>query len=983
MIKKVINVVRSHNKKAIINTMHGLYKQYGARGLAKGINNKLNGRPLLMGIADLAKQNVHSIDEYNQRGIKILEAQQNEITREEQISRIAEFSFQPKLSIIMPIYNAPIKWLEVAIDSLKKQSYTNWELCAVDDGSADLRGESFFQSIEKNDSRIRFCRLETNGGISKASNAALEMATGEFVVLMDQDDALTEDALFWVVQEINNYPNTDMLYSDECKTLNTVKPSPCDFYFKPDWSPELLINHMYIGHLTVYRTRVVQDAGGFRSEFDFSQDYDLALRVTEKTDAIRHIERVLYYWRMLPTSGASGGKDFARISNVSALKDAYTRRGIDAVLSTERYVNYGEITLRENPLVSVVIPSDSTKILKKCIDGLVGETTSYKRLEIIPVTNSKTANEIEEFFPYLSNLKICKYDKLYNFSDKCNAGAKIATGEYIVIYNDDVFPFSRDWVERLVEILQYDRVGAVSPLMLYEDKSIQYAGMICNVPGQVGTAFNSMPFAYCEQNPFNHFLMRDVSVLSGACMVLKTKLYEEIGGFDAINTPTGHSDVDLSFKILECGLRCVYTPHAVLTHIGNHSWHEKDKQDKSKIFCLKRWGKYIGRDPYYTMSMKKAYYFDQSLNYEMYIPDKQVNAKAAKARDILFVSHELSLTGAPILLKDAVAASIDNGDFPVVISPVDGPLRQNYIDMGVTVIIDESVTKAPELFYHFANDFDLVVVNTLVCTEAIRSLSGKLPPVFWWVHDGSEVLKIVRDNMPRKLGKNIHIYCGSEYSQRLLEEFGKDYHSEIFRCGVDDFAHENVETLDLDDPFMFLMVGSLEERKAQDILLKAVAKLPEEYRQRARFVIVGNPLQENMLHMIKEYEKRFPCIKYMKTMPREDLLKIYPKAICAIVPSRDEPTSMIGIESMMFSRTIISSDKTGIGEFVHNGEDGYIFLNENADELAECIKKVIDNPEKTIAMGEKARKLYEKYYTMNMFLNRYHEITEQLMKQMF
>lgn len=981
MLKKVIDLLKSHNKKAILNTACGLCKQYGIRGLIKGIRNKLDGRPLLTGIALPTAQNMHSSDEYNRRGLEILKEQQNELTRDEQISQISKFKFQPKLSVLMPVYNAPIKWLEVAIDSLKKQSYTNWELCAVDDGSKDLRGESFFKSVQQSDSRIKFRRLDKNGGISKASNVALEMASGEFIVLMDQDDALTEDALFWVVKELNDYPNADVLYSDECKTLNTVKPSPCDFYFKPDWSPELLINHMYIGHLTVYRTSVVKRVGGFRSQYDFSQDYDLALRVTEETNAVRHIERVLYYWRMLPTSGASGGKDFARISNISALKDAYIRRGLNTVLSTEGYVNYGRLTLKDNPTVSVVIPSDSTETLKKCINGLIGEATAYKRLEIIPVTNSKTAEEIEEFFPYLSNLKICRYDKLYNFSDKCNAGAEIATGEYLAIYNDDVYPFSRDWIERLLEVLQYDGVGAVSPLMLYEDQSIQYAGMVCNVPGQVGTAFNSLPFAYCEQNPFNHFLMRDVSILSGACTVLKTELYKKIGGFDAINTPTGHSDVDLSFKILEQGLRCVYTPHAVLTHIGNHSWAEKGKQDKAQIYCLKRWGKYIGRDPYYTASMRQAYYFDQSLDYQMYVPEKQINAENPNARDILFVSHELSLTGAPILLRDVVSATINNGDFPVVISPVDGPLRQSYIDMGVTVIIDESVTKVSDLFYHFANDFDLVIVNTLVCTEAIRSLSGKLPPVFWWVHDGSEVIKAVRNNLPRKLGKNIHIYCGSEYSQRLLTEFGEDYDSEIFRCGVDDFASDNTEPLDLKDKLKFLMVGSLEERKAQDVLLKAIAALPEEYQEKAEFIIVGNPLQQHILHMIEEYAKQYPCIKYMKTMPREELLKIYPKAICAIVPSRDEPTSMIGIESMMFSRAIISSDKTGIGEFLHDGIDGYIFHSEDVEALTEKIKTAIDNPERMLEMGKKSRAVYEKNYLMSIFLERYHEITEQLMRK--
>lgn len=969
-------------KEVLLKKAVKLIKNFGLRGLFIGLNNKLHGRPLMTNLEFGGKYlNFHSSDEYNQRGIVILNNQQSEVSRQEQIEVINHFEYKPKISIIMPIYNAPIKWLNAAINSIREQSYSNWELCVVDDGSKDLRGDAFIKRIQQDDRRISYRHIPENKGVSEASNIAIAMSNGEYIALMNQGDMLTSDALFWVVKEINSFPNVDMIYSDECKTMNTIQPTHCDFYFKPDWSPELLINHMYVGHLSVYRASLIKKIGGFRKEFDFSQDYDLALRVTERTNQIRHIERVLYYWRKLPTSGASGGKKFARISNVSALRDAFYRRGLDVHVSIKPYGNDVCVNMKTNPLVSIIIPSDNKKNIEKCVEGLTGESTSYKNIEIIPVTNSMIANELETSFCYIDNLKICKYDKQYNFSDKCNVGAKIASGEYLVIYNDDVYPRSIDWIERLLEVLQYDGVGAASPLMLYEDDTIQYAGMVCNVPGQVGTSFNGFPYDITEQSPFTHFLIRDVSILSGACTILKRNLFFDIGGFDALNTPTGHSDVDLSFKILNSGLRCVYTPYSVLTHVGNHSWKEMSKQDKSQIFCLKKWGKYISRDPYFTNSMKKAYYYDFPFEYNTYYPEKIKNAEARDAKDILFISHELTLTGAPILMMDAVSLTIKNGDFPVVICPIDGPLRKKYSEMGVTVIVDESIIKEPQLFYNFAKDFDLVVVNTLVCTEAIEALSYRIPPVIWWIHDGVEVIQNVRNKLPKEIGKNIRIYCASEYSQRLLEEFGEGYSSEIFRCGVDDFATEGTSDFSQGEKIVFLTIGSLEERKGQDILLQAIDLLPTEYRDKALFYIIGNPLQDKVLNLLEEYSKKYSCIRCMPPIQRQELLNMYPTSICSIIPSRDEPTSMIAIESMMYSRAVIASDKTGISEFLENGENGLIFPTENVEELAHKIMYVIDNVDEVIMMGKKARKVYEKNYMMTTFTQRFNEITRNIMRK--
>ena len=966
----LFHLIKTTNRKHAIQIVGDLFSKYGTKGVIRGVINKLSGRSLFYGISN------HR--DYDKIGREILQEQQEEFSLEEQKKQIASFHYLPLISVIMPIYNAPVKWLTIAIKSIEEQSYTNWELCIVDDGSKDPQGKYAVERLAQKDSRIRLEGMEENRGISAASNRALDMARGEFIALVDQDDELTPDAFFRFVKELNAFPQSDMLYSDECKTLDTVQPSPCDFYLKPDWSPELLMSHMYTGHLSMYRTALVKEIGAFRSKYDFSQDYDLALRVTEKTDKIRHIERILYYWRKLPSSGAAGGKDYARASNVAALGDALNRRGLNAFVWPGPYMNRFSIAFDKYPLISVVIPTDCTEQLESCVLGLIGEKTGYKNLEIIPVTNTKTAEEIQGLLPYVRNLRISLYNKPFNFSDKCNQGVQAARGEYVIIYNDDVTPDSHDWIERLLDVLQLPHVGAVSPLLHYEDGSVQYAGMITGVYGQVGTSFNAYPFKVPEGSAMNHFLMRNVSVLSGACLMARREVYLQVGGMDAVHTPNGHSDVDFSFKLLEHGYSCVYTPNAVLTHIGRHTWEAKDRKEKAEIFCIKRWGAQIANDLYFTKSMRRMLYCDVVEGYQMYYPEVPIVTND-NARDILFISHELTRTGAPTVLIEAVSASIDIGDYPVVVSPVDGPLRKTFLEMGVAVIIDPSVIYNAGWFEHFARNFDLIVANSVVCGRCVDALSNSLPPVLWWIHEGSYALDLFKDMIPTKIGRNIHLYCASEYTQRLLRLNDKNDQSDILQFGLKDeqrlFNSSNMEK----GKAAFLCIGSLEARKGQDVLLNAIEKLSEEDRDKAEFSFIGRPLDKSIRSQIALYSQRFPCIHLYDIMPREDLLRLYGEATCVIVPSRDEPTSAVAVEGAMFNLPAIVSDKTGFSDFLTSGVNGFVFPSENADVLAEYISYVIRHPSEAAAVGAEARKVYDSNFTQELFRKRYLEIADQLM----
>jgi O-antigen biosynthesis protein len=977
-LRKAIVLYRFINKQRMRNTVREVRRQYGFSGLIVAILNKLNDRPLLSGLLSTeqdATNTYYSPDttDYDLVGERIFQRQQAELSVEEIRDIINKMQEKPLISVIMPIYNPPLKWLARAVASLQAQHYPKWELCAVDDGSEDGRGGSFLRNMAQTDPRIRFIRSAENTGISAASNSCLEMCTGVYTALLDQDDELTPDALFWIAKSINEHKDVDFIYTDECKITGTSRNS---FFFKPDWSPLMMVNHMYIGHLTVYRTDLIKRVGGFRSKFDFSQDYDLALRVGDVAKTVIHVERVLYFWRTLPSSGSAGGKDYARVSNIEALGDWYRRRGLSVVMEKRERANYGRLKRDSDVKVSIVIPTDSYENLKMSIQGLLTQT-SYSNIEIVPVTNSRLAEQIEREYSYLDSLCVCHYNKVYNFSDKCNEGARKSSGDVIIFYNDDVVPFSRDWVERQVELLKYPNVGGVSPLLVHEDRTIQYAGMITGTPGLVGTAFNGRNYTQPATNAFNHQLVRDVSVLSGAVMTIPREVFFEVGGFDAENTPNRHSDVDLSFKLQENGYRCVYTPYSILTHVGRHSWAEKERADKADIYCLKRWGTYLAGDMYFSDSMKEMFYRDFGYNYRIYCDKNLYIPGQRHGKDILFVSHELTRTGAPVVLKDMVQASLNDGDFPVVISPVDGPLRQEYLSMGVAVIIDESFVHGHWMFEHFARNFDLVVVNTLACGNAIALLENSLPPVMWWIHEGSFAINHFRSTLPSRLGKKVTVYCVGQYALDKFNELGIRCQPMVLGYGVED--HQKAWGQLVTHPRVtFLLVGTYEIRKGQDIFVRAIRILEHKYKGKAEYIFVGNVLDGRIYAEVEQLATTNRDVTMMSSLSRDAIFDLYSRVTCVVSPSRDDPMPVVLAEAMMLSRICICSTNTGTASYIKDGYNGYVFQSEDAEELAEKMAFVIDNADRLDTMKMESRKIYEEYYAMDMFFQNFTKIKSEL-----
>ena len=983
------------NSQRMRETAKNVIAQYGVKGLWRAIINKVKGRPLLEGFesavsivsasSNITFQPSSTNSASEDIGRLILRKQQEEFSPEDYARKIDCLMSKPLISVVMPMYNAPLKWIRAAVASLESQYYPYWELCVVDDGSKDKRCVSLIKQIANTESRIRFCAFPENRGISAASNFAVEMSSGQYIALMDDDDALSPDAFFWIAKAIDDNPQTDFIYTDECKVDDSGDDIYSHFFFKPDWSPEMMINFMYTGHLTVYSKDLFYRAGRFRSEYDFSQDYDLALRASLKARKIVHIERVLYFWRMTPTSAASGGKDYSIISNTNAVKDYFKRIEYPTRIYVGNTTRYISRQTSNNPKVSIVIPSDNRDHVKTTLKAIT-QSTSYPNYEIIFVVNSALAEEIEKSYAYYSDfVVVCRYDGVFNFSEKCNIGASSASGTVLIFYNDDALPYYKDWVEQLLNILFIPGVGGVSPAMLYEDsKSVQYGGtqISQHICGLFGPSFHLQDFLDTTRI-VNSQIIRDVTALSGACMAVRKNLFFDLGEFDSVNTPNGHSDVDFSFRLAERGFRCVYTPYSALIHPGNGTWTMLGLRDKANLYIIKKWHDKMASDAYFTRSMRRYNLGKYDLPYDVFFPDVFQQGNETKG-DILLICHEFSRTGAPVVLLETAKILMEAGYFVVVASPFDGPMRKDFLQIGVMVIIDNTLAdyrwhspnEVPKLISHsiksIIHEFDLVICMTMVCHNIINCFNGTDVPIIWWLHEGLYSYKDNAKFMPHKLGSNITVRCGGLYAQQMLSRYKPNYKSDILLYGLKDKAGEFLGSEFTQGKTRFIFPGSFECRKNQKLLLAAIESLPDDIADRAEFIMIGSVFETSpdsiaIFHDMKAAAERIANLQVLLPIPYDQLMSLYETVDCIVVPSVDDPMPVVLTEGLMFSKIVLCSDTTGTAKYLDDGVNGFVFKSGNMIELREKISYIVKHQIEMDSIRNAGRKLFKQIFAEDTF----------------
>lgn len=876
----------------------------------------------------------------------------------------------PRISVLMPVYKVPVDLLEHAIESVVRQGYQNWELCLVDDRSESPEIRSLLERYARTDRRIKPVFCEINGGISRATNLALQQATGEFVALLDNDDLLTNDALGTVARALAEDPTIDVLYSDECKTDESGKP--VEIFAKPDWDPMLMLNCMYIGHLGVYRRALVQAVGGLRSEFDFSQDYDLALRTTERARRVAHVERVLYGWRMIASSAAAGGKPHARATNIAALQDAIERRGWNGIAEALPTANRVRRDPRQfDALVSIIVPSDNQQNIDATIKTL--QQSSYSNIEILIVTNSTIAAALETQGD-LGRVRLVRYDKPYNFSDKCNAGAAEAKGAYLVFFNDDVRVISNDWVEALLEYLTLDGVGIVGPKLLYENRTIQHAGMVTGVRRLVGTAFHCLP----EDTPGHYQFaqsVRQVSLICGACLGIAANLFRTIGGFDADNVPISHSDVDLCFKVRSAGYACVYTPHATLLHIGHMSIGAMEKaqekaerrsKDKADIYLLRRWSAMLACDPFYTETMRSLLFHDSPEHYKIY-PAGGIYRNGGK--DVLLVSHDLSESGAPRVALEIARSLVSAGAFVIVVAPEDGPMRKAFRELGVTVIVDAVLFRQHPWTHDFARNFDLVIANTAVCYPLVEQLVDAVD-VYWYIHETSLTAELAnRPGFRAALAGAKAVWAGSARTLQAAGALRQDI--KVIEYGLDPLVPAS-GTADgtKGEPCVISVFGSYEPRKGQDLMVRAIRLLPARYRSQCQFRFFGRVLHRPFFGEVSGLAREVPEIRLCAELDYDSYVAEMSRADMVVVPSRDDTLPLVSLHALSAGKPLMCTVSTGTSAYIESGESGFTIDHNSPEAIVLALITALDCRDRWQEMGRRGQQVFQQRFSRETFTRR-------------
>lgn len=480
-----------------------------------------------------------------------------------------------KFSILMPVYNVEIVWLKQAIESIRLGGYPNWELCLVDDCSTDPRVREYLQKLK--DKRIKVKFSEKNGGIAVATNAAAAMAKGDYLILMDNDDELSQDALAEFKEAIDR-TGADILYSDQ----DIVDPQGVhrEPLCKPDWSYYLLLSQMYIGHLLGFKKSLFEQVGGFRSELNGSQDYDLFLRMCETTTNIYHIPKILYSWRAIPSSTAVNpeSKPYAQTAGLKALQEHLDRKyspGAAVVQETDQLFVYDvRYPLKHSPLVSIIIPvKDHVDLLKALLDSIF-EKTTYNNYEIIILNNNSEKAKSKEYFSAVvqEHPQVRVEDAFFpfNWSRLNNTGMEKASGDVLIFMNNDMKIITSDWMERLVEKALRPGVGIVGGLLLYEDGTIQHGGVVVGMGGWAGHVFQGLRPVHHGSPFISPMVTRDVLAVTGALMAVSRKTIEVTGDFDDDFIICG-SDVELCIRAWEKGFVNLYDPMVQLYHYESKS----------------------------------------------------------------------------------------------------------------------------------------------------------------------------------------------------------------------------------------------------------------------------------------------------------------------------------------------------------------------------------------------------------------------------
>jgi GT2 family glycosyltransferase/glycosyltransferase involved in cell wall biosynthesis len=888
--------------------------------------------------------------------------------------RMGEREDLPILSVVMPVYDPPPDVLNLAIQSVVEQVYDRWELCIADDGSRDPAIVTLLRRWAKRDPRIKVTFRERNGGISAASNTAADLATGEYLLFMDNDDALAPDALAEAALYLSEYQGTDVLYTDEDKIDGEGRRY--DPGFKPDWSPELFLSYNYMNHPLIVKKSLFTKIGGFRAEMNFAQDWDLGLRATEAAVRVGHLPLVLYHWRAIPSSVAANGssKPIGLIAARDAIDNALQRRDVQAIVSqpdwavaiacgyyTHKFPDYG-------PSVAILIPTrNHVEILRACIDSLA--RTTYTNYQVVIVDNGSDEPETLKYLAESPHrvLRIPNPDTTFSFADINNRAVAETSSDYVLFLNDDTEVMSPGWLSQMVGYLGIAGVGAVGARLLYPDGRVQHAGVI-HWSGGTGP-WHAFRFSPAWDSGFMGWSLvaRNCSAVTAACMLTRRDLFIQLGGFDAKSFPVAYNDVDYCYRLVEAGHRVVYCPTAELIHHESLS-RGPDGDPGELARCLIK----------YRAFEDKCYSPHLSSEGTLKMNPRTLAIRMKRPARTLMCAHNLNVEGAPLVQLEITVGLRDSGVIdPIVHSPWDGPLRAEYESRGIPVelrphpLMDVHPTAeghrlGMEAFTRWVQSLgvELVYGNTLRTFYAIEAATRAGLPSLWNPRESEDWQTYFDEFGPYTAIRALECF-GYPYKVIFVAKASMDRFADL--CARHNFIniHDGLDRAKFtaglrtiprtearrrlgigEEDVVAVTVGTVCARKGQMDIVEAMAALDDKTAGRLRWYIVGDreSIYSDAIRARREALGGARASKLQIVPETPEVLKYYSAADVFVCTSRVESFPRVTLEAMAAGLPIVTTPVFGIIEQVRPGRNALLYSPGDVDALVRAVSRMVNEP---------------------------------------
>ena len=927
--------------------------------------------------------------------------------------RLAAASGLPKLSVVMPVYDPPLEMFRKALESVREQVYENWELCIADDGSTEPSVRAFLGELER-DPRVKLVRRAVNGGISAATNSAAALATGEFLVFLDQDDRLSRDALAEAALAIAGEPEADLVYSDTDKLDGKGKRYHPDF--KPDWSPELLLGYMYCGQILVVRRSLFEQVGGMRLGFEGSQDHDLALRVTEHARRVVHLPKILYHWRAHPGSTALSAAEKPQSVEAGrrAVQEALERRGSRGIAVQPNWArrNGNSLFVHEfpddGPSVTIVIPTKNRiALLDLCLRSL--RVTTYRNYRVLVVDNESDEPEAIRYLEGLEHdvIRVANPPGGFNFAHLCNRAAEHARSDYVLFLNNDTEVLEPKWLGRMMGYAQLDGVGATGALLRFPDGRIQHAGVVRGYhDGAVGHAFKLLPPG--DRGYLAHAAVaRNCSAVTAACMLTPRRLFLDVGGFDEERFGVAFNDPDYCSRLLEKGWRTVYCPGAELRHHEGASRGFRDDPREEAEYRRRYEGR---RDPYYNPNL--------SLDDELFrVRPRHVALGPRRPLRALLVTHNLNHEGAPrILFEVAAFLKDEEGLDPVVLSPSEGPMRREFEGRGIEVRVVEGPLWRPDGSVALGLDpetyeeklrawmdlvrslrADVVWANTLTSFYAVDAADRLGLPSIWTIHESEgweTYFGFLSPLVARRALECFRLPYRVVFVARATHERYADlngrHNFEVIHNGIDRRPIEEAkrglpretarEKLGIaPGETALLSIGTICPRKGQEDLVSALERMEASELSRLRVFLVGGQSDPYCRKLLKRVAGFPPGLRdrihFVEPTPETSLY--YRAADVFVMTSHVESYPLVVLEAMAYELPIVTTPVFGIAEQVAGDVNASIYEPGDVAALRDAILDLVHDGEKRRRYAEMATPALERRSSLRGMCLRYAEILQE------